>query len=146
MDLGEESVAEQLGWVERQLQVRETSGEANVEKVASEPRISHFVLSSTPVKLPEEGSRDSMSLGGASKGFPMKRASKVLFTLDEVCGDVVERVRSAKSSKSDLGNSSRTVMLAGGVTTEIGLSKIDAMVDNMLQRCKRARLYLLLER
>ena len=120
VDLERDSVADLLG--EGGPRAHNITGEAITKVIVVESRVSPFVNSSTPVKLPVEVGRGSSSLKVTPVALPPKRAADVIFTVDEGVEGLLGSARPAKSSECDLWNSSRTATSVGGVTTDISLS------------------------
>ena len=58
----------------------------------------------------------------------MKRVAKFAFNEGQSLEDLVDASRLAKPMRSDFGSNDRKLTSVGGMSTEIGLSNIDAMV------------------
>ena len=77
----EESVTRLFGEREPQMQLACVS--ASIDEVAGVSKMSHVVLSSTPVKLVDEARRVAKSMGGTLVGSTVKRISNVAVGFDE---------------------------------------------------------------
>ena len=91
-------------------------------------KMNHAVQCSTPVQLVDEAKRVARSRNILPVGYPMKWNSSLAFDFDGNSEGLVGIVRLAIFRVFDWGSRSETMTSAGGVTTDIGLSEIDATV------------------
>ena len=126
VNFDKDSIIEILG--EGYLRMRVAAEEGNVTETFSELRWYLAVSCWKRVKCFKVGGLKSLMLGMISVRTPMKRTSKVVFAVDEHDNDYLERVRAALFNELDQRITCRTVTLAEGASTDIGLSQSDAMI------------------
>ena len=125
--LGGDSAAELSG--EKELRVEIGTEGTAAEEVLFESRVNPVTSSSTLVKIMEDGRHGLLLLGVTPVETPVKRVSNVMYADGQPAVDPFGSVQLAKINKPDLESSFRTVASVEGASTDIGLSKIDAMVD-----------------